>query len=98
MAPASRSNGQDLFPLPPTARRFAHLLSPLNRRLHVMPATLQLTQNALARHLSLEVLDRTLYPLVADCDFKRFALNRIARLRRAGGFRRFGGFGGFAEL
>ena len=61
-----------------TTSGFAHLLALLDRRLHVMTAALQLTQNALRSHLALEVLDRTLNAFVANLDLERPALNRFA--------------------
>lgn len=61
-----------------TASCLAHLLTLLDRRLHVVAAALQLAQNALRSHLALEVLDRTLNAFVANLDLERPALNRFA--------------------
>jgi hypothetical protein len=50
-----------------------------------VPTTLQLAEDAFARHLALEVLDGSLDTLVADLDFKGFALNGFARIRQGTG-------------
>ncbi len=40
-----------------------------------MPAPLEFTEDAFARHLTLEVLDGALDPLVANSNFEGLALN-----------------------
>ncbi len=62
-------------------RGFAHLLATLDRRLHEMPPTLELTQDAFAGHLTLEMLDCSLDALVSDLDFEGLALNCFGRIR-----------------
>ena len=68
-----------------TTSGFAHLLAALDRRLHVVPTALQLAQDAFTGHLALEVLDGSLDTLVANLDFKGFALNGFARIRQGTG-------------
>lgn len=58
----------------PTSR-LAHLLAALDRRLHEMASALELTQNAFASHLALEMLDGALDALVSDLDLERLALD-----------------------
>src|SRR5882724_8050097 len=64
---------------------FAHLLPLLDRRFHVVPAALELAQDAFTGHLALEMLDGTLDALVADLDLERFALNGFAGIRHGDG-------------
>jgi len=71
--------------LPTTTSGFAHLFALLDRRLHVVPAPLQLAQDAFTRHLTLEVLDGSLDTLIANLDFKGFALNGFAGIRQGTG-------------
>src|SRR5690606_28165848 len=52
-----------------------------HRRLHVVPAALQLAEDPLGGHLALEVLDRALDPLVAHGDLERLALDGFGRHR-----------------
>ncbi len=54
---------------------FGNLLAELDRGLHVVTTTLQLTQDAFTGHFALEVLDGTLDAFVADLDLERPALN-----------------------
>ena len=72
--------------LTPATSCFAHLLSALHRRLHVVPAALELPQDALRCHLALEVLDGALDALVADLDFERLTLNGITGVCHEAGF------------
>jgi hypothetical protein len=74
-ATKNRSDGVGASPLAPTASSFAHLLPALDRRLHVVPAALQLAQNAFRSHLPLEVLDGALDPLLANGDLKGLTLD-----------------------
>ncbi len=62
-------------PLATPTRCLGNLLSLFDRRLHVVPATLELAKSAFSSHLTLKVLDRTLDALVAHLDFQRPALN-----------------------
>jgi hypothetical protein len=67
-------NPPRLLPLDPLALAsapggLAHLLSALDRRLHVMPTALELAQDPFRSHLALEVLDGAFDPLLADGDF-----------------------------
>jgi hypothetical protein len=50
---------------------FSRLLSLLDRGLHVVAPTLELTKDALGRHLALEVLDRALESTFTDVNFDR---------------------------
>lgn len=68
-----------LRPLATTTRSFRSLLAALDRRLHVVPAPLELAENSLSGHLPLEVLDRTLDSFVTHGDLERFALNGVGR-------------------
>jgi hypothetical protein len=49
-------------------------LTLLDRRLHVVTATLELPEDALGGHLALEVLDRTLESTFTNVNFDRLAL------------------------
>jgi len=61
---------------------FTHLLASLYARLEVMPATLELTQNAFGGHFALEMLDCPLDALVADLDLEGFAQYRFGGIRQ----------------
>ena len=63
----------------------AHLLPTLDRRLHVVTAALELAENTLRCHTTLEVLDRALDAFVSDLDFERLAGNGFARIRQGTG-------------
>lgn len=71
--------------LTPTTSRFTHLLALLNRRLHVVPAPLQLAENTFSSHAALQVLDGTFDALVANGDFKGLALDGLVRVRQGAG-------------
>jgi hypothetical protein len=64
----------DALALTATPRRFRDLLSLLDRRLHVVPSLLQLTQQAFGRQLSLQVFDGSFDPFAVDDDLKGLAL------------------------
>jgi hypothetical protein len=57
-----------------TASSFRNLLAELDRRLHVMAATLQLAESSLSCHFTLEVLDGTLNAFISNLDLERPAL------------------------
>ena len=63
-------------------RRLAHLLSPPNRRLHVVAAALQLAENSLRSHFALQMLDGSLNTLLANGDLEGFTLDCFARIRQ----------------
>ena len=63
----------DARALAATTSGFGFLLAALDRRLHVVPAALQLAKNAFRRHLALQVLDCTLDPAIANGDLERLA-------------------------
>lgn len=69
----------DLGALATTTSRFRRLFAAFDRGLHVVPAPLQLPQNALGGHLSLEMFDGALDAFVSNGDFERFALNGLRR-------------------
>jgi hypothetical protein len=63
-------------------RRFTHLLPSLHGRLHVVTATLELTQNSFRGHAALEMLDRPLDALVSDLDLEWLTRYGFARIRQ----------------
>ena len=73
-----------LFALTPATSCFAHLLSTLHGRLHVVTSSLELTEDALRGHLSLEVLDSALDAFVADDDLEGLTLDGFAGVRQGG--------------
>ena len=80
----ARTSARNLFddarPLAATTSGFRLLLTALDRRLHVVTAALQLAENAFRRHLSLQVLDRTLDATIANDDLEGLAGNGFSRL------------------
>jgi hypothetical protein len=56
------------------ASSLSGLLPFLDRRLHVVTAALELSEDALGGHLALEVLDRTLESTFTNVNFDRLAL------------------------
>jgi hypothetical protein len=71
-----------LLALAPATSCFAHLLSALHGRLHVVAPSLELTEDAFRGHLALEMLDRALDAFVADDDLERLTLNGFAGVRQ----------------
>jgi hypothetical protein len=71
---ARAASFDDAFALATTTRRFRDLLSLLDRRLHVVPSLLQLTQQAFGRQLSLQVFDGSFDPFAVNDDLKGLAL------------------------
>ena len=61
-------------------RCFGNLLTLLDRRLHVVPALLQLPQQALGGKLALEVFDGTLDPFAVNDDLQGLTLNGFTRV------------------
>ena len=55
-------------------RGLSGLLTLLDRRLHVVTATLELPEDAFGGHLALEVLDRTFESTFTNVNFDRLAL------------------------
>lgn len=74
----SSSSAELLDALAATTSGLGFLLPAANGRLHVVPAPLELTKNALGGHLPLEMLDGTLEALFSDGDLDLLALNRFA--------------------
>jgi hypothetical protein len=60
--------------LPAATRSLCGLFSFLDRRLHVVTTALELPEDALGRHLALEVLDRSLESAFTNVNFDRLAL------------------------
>ena len=75
----------DALALAPPTGRLAHLLAALDRRLHVVTSALQLSEDALGCHPTLEMFDGALDPLLANGDFKRLTLNCFAWIRQGVG-------------
>jgi hypothetical protein len=63
--------------LPTAARGLCGFLSLLDGGLHVVTAALELTEDALGRHLALKVLHRTLESTFTNVNFDRLALYRF---------------------
>lgn len=68
-----------------TTASFRDLLALLNRRLHVVPALLQLAQKSLSCKLALKVFDGSLHTLAVNDDLKGLALNCFARVTQGTG-------------
>src|SRR5690606_12703242 len=73
---------EDAVALTTTARGFGDLLALLDRRLHVVAALLELTQQAFGSKLALEVFDGSLHAFAVDDDLERLALDCFAGVRQ----------------
>jgi hypothetical protein len=72
-----RAFGQLADALASPSSGLSRLLPLLDRRFHVVTASLELAEDTLGRHLALEVLDRALEPTFTDVNFDWFALNGL---------------------
>ena len=69
-----------------TPGSLTHFLPSLDRRLHIVAATLELPQNSFRGHAALEMLDRSLDALVSDLDLEWLTRYGFARIRQGSGY------------